>query len=122
MISIFRLKSGEDIIGQYFTEQNEDYDIKHPMCVDLDYRGNKASLVMNHWLPVQLVARNEATISKQDILCVLDPSEDLEVYYKDTVIKLEQIMEAKKLSGLMSDEDIEEAMTAMEQMEGNTIH
>jgi hypothetical protein len=122
MISVFRLKNGEDIIGQYFTDENENYDIKHPMSVDLDYRGNKASLVMNHWLPVQLVARNEAIISKQDILCVLDPSEDLEVYYKDTVDKLIQILETKNLATNMSDMEIEEAMKVMEEMVGNTIH
>jgi len=122
MISIFRLKSGEDIIGQYFTEENDNYDIKHPMSVELDYRGNKANLVMHHWLPVQLISRNEATISKQDILCVFDPNEDLEVYYKDTVEKLEKVLETKGLDDGMTNEEIHEAMMVMEEMEGSTIH
>jgi hypothetical protein len=123
MISIFRLKNGEDIIGQHFDEHyDKEYNIKEPMSVDLDYHGNKANLVMHHWLPVQLVAQNEVKISTQDVLCVLSPSNDMEEYYTNTVKKLRDILEAKKLADEMTDEEIEEAMNSMEEMFNNTIH
>ena len=67
MIQIIRLKNGEDIIGQVYDDTG-DYEIQEPMSVSVEYRGRESGLVMQHWLPVQLIENNKTMIRKDDVL------------------------------------------------------
>ena len=58
-IKIVRLKNGEDIIGNLSDNTNGDYEISEPMSVSLVQKGHESGLVMSHWLPVQLIKKNE---------------------------------------------------------------
>ena len=122
MIQILRLKNGEDIIGEVFTDTG-DYEIQQPMSVSVEYHGKESGLVMQHWLPVQLIDRNQTVIKKEDVLTTFQPNSEFKEYYLNTVKKLKDILEAKKLADEMTDEEIQEAIDIMEIGLGNkTLH
>ena len=125
-IKIIRLKNGEDIVGQVMNTNGviDSYDVIEPMTVDIDYRGKEAGLVMNHWLPVQLIKNNEAVILKNDILCFVEPNEALCEYYLNTVEKIHELLAAKNLVDELSDEELNDVMDAFEELrdDGFTLH
>ena len=105
MIQIIRLKNGEDIIGQVM-DNTSDYEIDQPMSVSVEYHGRESGLVMHHWLPIQLIDKNTATIKKEDVLTTFHPNNEFKEYYKNTVKKLNDILNAKKIADEMTDEEI----------------
>ena len=113
MIEILRLKNGEDIIGEVYTDTG-DYEILEPMSVGIETRGGQSGLIMSHWLPVQLIEENKTTIKKEDVLTKFTPNSEFVEYYLNTVEKIKQILEAKKVADSMSDEEIQEAIDLME--------
>lgn len=122
MIEILRLKNGEDIIGEVHKDTG-DYEILEPMSVGIETRGGQSGLIMSHWLPVQLIEGNRTVIKKEDVLTTFHPNSEFKEYYINTVKKLNDILEAKKLADEMTDEEIQEAIDAMELELGNkTIH
>ena len=86
MIEILRLKNGEDIIGDVYKDTG-DYEILEPMSVGIETRGREAGLVMQHWLPVQLIEGNKTTIKKEDVLTTFHPNNEFKEYYKNTIQK-----------------------------------
>jgi hypothetical protein len=123
-IKIVRLKNGEDIVGQYTANGINAFDIVEPMTVGVEYRGKEAGLVMRHWLPVQLVKKNEITLNESDILCVIEPDNEFVEYYMNTVEKIHDLLKAKNLVDEMSDEEIDLIMNEFEDMDNNgyTLH
>ena len=79
-VKILRLQDGLDIICEHKNVSGINF-IKNPMVVYLDYESEEPDLVMQHWIPNELVKNNETTISDIDILCVFEPTEALEEYY-----------------------------------------
>jgi hypothetical protein len=121
MIQILRLKNGEDIIGEVFTDTG-DYQIQEPMSVSIEQRGHESGLVMHHWLPVQLIERNETFIKKEDVLTTLMPNADFCEFYTNTVDRLERLMKVKKEVDEMSDDEISEIMEDMLDGKDKTYH
>ena len=126
MIKIVRLQNGEDIIGNLTTQDIGLglYQIEEPMSVGIDYHGKQAGLSMQHWLPVQLIKKNEIVIDKKDVLCILEPNDEFCEYYVNTVEKIRDLLSAKEIVDNMDDEEVEEIMDALEEMKqyGNTLH
>ena len=116
-IKIVRLKSGEDIIGNVTANGIQYYDIDEPMAFEVDYRGNHSGLVMRHWLPVQLLKKNQIQLNAHDVLCVLEPDDEFSEYYLSTVEKVNRLLEAKASVKDMTDEEIQEIVD-----EFNTIN
>ena len=121
-IKIVRLKSGEDIIGNLSDNNDGDYEISEPMSISIEPRGRENGLVMSHWLPIQLIKKNEIKISTCDVLTVFDPNDEFAEYYTNTVEKIKDLLKAKDIADLMSDEEIEDIMDALEDGEGQTLH
>ena len=109
MIQIIRLKNGEDIIGDVVTF-SDDYEIQEPMSVSVEYRGRESGLVMNHWLPVQLIDINKTLIKKTDVLTTFIPNKEFSEYYENTVEKLNRLLQVRKEVEEMSDEQIASVM------------
>ena len=122
-IKIVRLKNGEDIVGQ-IVSLKDSYDVIEPMTVDVEYRNKEAGLVMRHWLPVQLIKHNEINIKTNDVLCLLDPSEDFAEYYVNTVEKIHDLLKAKNLVDELDDDEVNDIMDALDELQqhGNTLH
>jgi len=123
-IKIIKLQNGEDIIGTVTANGDHYYDVQEPMAFHIDYRGNHSGLVMNHWLPVQLLKKNSIQLKTQDVLSVLEPDDEFCEYYLTTVEKIKELLKAKKLVDSMEDEEINDIMDAYEelQIDGNTLH
>ena len=79
-VKILRLQDGLDIICEHKNVSGINF-IKNPMVVFLDYESEEPDLVMQHWIPNELVKNNETTISDIDILCAFEPTDALEEYY-----------------------------------------
>ena len=120
-IKIVRLKNGEDIIGT-LNMINDEYEITEPMSVNVVMKGQESGLVMSHWLPVQLIKKNEIKINTRDVLTVIEPNDEFAEYYTNTVEKIKQLLKAKNLADEMTDEEIEDIMDAMESGDGQTLH
>jgi hypothetical protein len=121
-IKIVRLKNGEDIIGMLNDGLDGDYEISEPMSVSLVQKGPQSGLVMSHWLPVQLIKKNEIKISPRDVLTVFEPNDEFAEYYTNTVEKIKQLLKAKDVADSLTDEEIEDIMDAIDDGEGQTLH
>jgi hypothetical protein len=120
-IKIVRLKNGEDIIGN-LNLINDEYEIMEPMSVNVVMKGQESGLVMSHWLPVQLIKKNEIKINSRDVLTVIEPNDEFAEYYTNTVEKIKMLLKAKNDADEMTDEEIEDIMDAMENGDGQTLH
>ena len=123
-IKILRLKNGEDIVGQITTKDDDTFDVLEPMTVGIDFRGREAGLVMQHWLPVQLIKKNEVNISNNDVLCFIEPDNNFCEYYVNTIEKIHELLKAKNLVDNFSDEEINNMMDAFDELQevGHTLH
>ena len=123
-IKIVRLLNGEDIIGNVTTMQTGVYNVEEPMTVGIEYRNKEAGLMMHHWLPVQLIEKNEIIIENKDILGILEPNNDFCEYYLNTVEKIKDLLKAKKMIDGMDDEEVESIMDTFYDMDNNeyTLH
>ena len=121
MIQILRLKNGEDIIGQVSTGL-DDYEINQPMSVSVEHRGRESGLVMEHWLPVQLVNDNKTVIKKEDVLTTFIPNKEFSEYYENTVERLDRLLKVRKEVEEMSDDQISEIMEDLLDKDINRIY
>lgn len=124
MIKIVRLQNGEDIIGNLTTQDIGLYQIEEPMSVGVEYHGKTPGLSMQHWLPVQLIKKNEIVLDKKDVLCILEPNDEFCEYYTNTVEKIKELLAAKNLVDSFDDEELEDIMEAFEELKqhGDTLH
>ena len=92
MIKILRLQDGLDIICEH-TYMSGINVVKNPMVVFLDYEEDEPELVMQHWIPIDLVKKNETAIFNADILCTFEPTEALVEFYQTNIESL--VMDTK---------------------------
>jgi hypothetical protein len=57
-----------------------------------DNRTNKHIIMMDHWLPVPLIRHNEAFITENEIVTMLEPTSDFSEYYENAVTNMKQIL------------------------------
>lgn len=81
-VKILRLKNGEDIIGLCDISDNF-VKIINPflIAIEINVKSLKQILVLQHWLPVNLVAENSASVLTEDIMLILNPKKSIEEYY-----------------------------------------
>jgi hypothetical protein len=122
-IKIVRLKNGEDIIGNLCNKDDGNMDITEPMSVQIVDQGERRpGLVMSHWLPVQLIKKNEITINSRDVLTMFDPNEEFCEYYSNTVEKLHAVLKVREYTDSLTDEELEDIMDSLEESRGQSIH
>ena len=79
-VKIIRLHDGLDIICEHKHISGVNF-IKHPMVVYLDYESEQPDLIMQHWIPYELVKNNGTNINDIDILCMFEPTDTLKDFY-----------------------------------------
>jgi len=87
-IKIVRLRDDSDIICSLEEIRNGEYVLSEPMYFDLETKGNITHIVMDFFLPVQLVDKNEVILTEKDILFKVTPSDDFKEYYMNSVERL----------------------------------
>nr|QMP82920.1 MAG: hypothetical protein [Caudoviricetes sp.] len=102
-IKIFRIRSGEDLIS-FYEEKNDQITLIHPIVFFINYNYKKLTqeLIVNFWLPMNVIEENRISLNKSEILFELTPKEDFKEYYlnflngfekvTDTEIDKEQIL------------------------------
>lgn len=82
-IKLFRLKSGEDIIGFLEASGRTKKRIRFPVCaiIVMDPDEESSHLILKYWLPVQLVTKNQIELPNSEILFITDPKEEFKDYY-----------------------------------------
>jgi hypothetical protein len=121
-IRIVRLQNGEDIVGYVTSKEDGHHEIVEPMTVGVEYKNREAGLVMRHWLPIQLVKKNETILADKDIICMFEPADDFCEYYENTVEKIRDLIKAKNLVDNFTDEEVNNIMDAFEELEDDNEH
>ena len=121
-VKIVRLKNGDDIIGSVNTEYG--ICISEPMLVHLNFRNSEPQGVLQlaHWLPVQLVKKNEAMLHPDSVLTMLEPEDEFKEYYINAVEKIKSLMEVKNNMEQLDDQEIMEIMESMKLDRNQIIH
>jgi len=111
---IIKLQNGEDLIANVdISITGSHYILEEPMRFFIDFRNNNA-LVMQHYLPVQLVKENKLSLKDKDILAMIDPDEEFVEYYYHTIEKIKRLLQAKADIAEMSDEEINHIINEFE--------
>jgi hypothetical protein len=117
MIDMARLKTGEDIIGDFYADlSTKEYKINEPMVVEIEHGFKSSGLVMAHWLPVQLLQQNTITIGVEEILGFITPSDEFQEYYQSTVSRLRELLQAKKKIKELDESEYDDIMEAFEEL------
>ena len=121
-VKVIRLSSGEDIISKVQFLDNGAIHLDDPMVFMVKDTGRSMNLLMQHWLPVNMLESNEAHILAKDIITVCNPSKQFSEYYSNTVDKYNSVVDS------VDDETTEEEeikiLEAMEEIrkESRIIH
>jgi len=113
-VKIVRFKDGLDVICFFDNLNAEVVDIIEPMMFEV----RNMNLVMQQWLPIAMIKENRASVKWEDILCVMEPSEDFKEYFHTTVEKVNDTLNKKKNAS--TDEEKEymlEVLSAMDEMD-----
>ena len=130
-IKIVRLQSGEDIIANYFVDdENGTIMLDNPMHIIFKRNNNgQTVMMMMPWLPVEIIKQNHAIIDMADILTIIDPKENLITHYGNTVIEIMERMSTKEMEEELDDGDdddreldLENLMEIMHQKRKSNLH
>ena len=85
-VKIIKLKTTEDIIC-FYEEIGEKVKISNPFSVYIEYNRKTRSqnLIMNFWLPVNLIKSQSAILNSSEILTVMEPKEEFVEYFLNMV-------------------------------------
>ena len=121
-VKILRLITGEDIICSFLKIEKNTYLVIDPMSLIIKSKGGESTILMQHWLPVEVIASNEVVLQDRDILCYLEPNESMKEYYNNLTDKLREEIRKKKLFNDMDIEDQMDILLAMEEIKEQSIH
>jgi hypothetical protein len=110
-IKIVRLQSGEDIIANYYTDEESSLVLlDRPMHVIFKrLPTGKTIMMMMPWLPLELIKENNALIDLNDVLTVLDPREELVSYYIQIAVNSDVLIGDHEIGeSLIGNEDEDE--------------
>ena len=109
-IKIVRLQSGEDIIADIISDdENETMLLDNPMQVIFKRMPTgQTVMMMMPWLPLEIIKENNAILYQEDILTVIEPKDDLIDYYGNVVVEAQQRMENSKRFANLDEEEFDD--------------
>ncbi len=100
-VQVIKLYNGDQIIC-HAQEEKEQFIIKDALQFYLKIdRSGAHNISMDFWLPFPVTKNNTATIKKEQIIAVLDPTNDFEEYYENA---LETLEKSKELESSIDEE------------------
>ena len=113
-VKIVRFKDGMDVICFFDNLNAEVVDIIEPMMFEV----RNMNLVMQQWLPIAMIKENRASVKWEDILCVMEPSDDFKEYFHTTVEKVNESIQKKKNASTEEEKEyMMEVLSAMDEMD-----
>ena len=112
-VKVLRLKSGEDIIAYLEQVDKLNFIVREPMVFMFknNPKTGKDIVMMDHWLPAQLLKHNEAFLAENEIVTILEPTSEFSEYFENAV---DSIHKAKSMVEELSESNEEE----MSQLDG----
>ena len=123
-VKIVRMITGEDVICRMF-ETDEGTFFEDPMMITIkENKSGTTSVLMDHWIPVELVSDNITRVNPRNIISVFDVNSSIAEYYINTMEKINKILLVKARMKEMEDrgEDMEDVMTALEESQDIILH
>ena len=111
-VKIIRLHDGLDIICEHTHISGVNF-IKHPMVVYLDYESEQPDLIMQHWIPYELVKDNETSLASHDVLCTFEPTDTLKEFY---LLNIEGLKKSIQKRNYMDEHKDDISQTSMEEV------
>lgn len=90
-IKILRLQNESDIICSLEEIRNGEYVVSDPMYFEIQNKGAITHIIMDFYLPVQLLEKNEVILTEKDIMFKVNPSDDFKEYYMNSVENLKKM-------------------------------
>ena len=117
-IKIVRFKDGLDVVCHFnYTSADETMmQLETPMMIEV----RNTNLVMQHWLPLSLMKENTVKIKTEEVLCLIEPSDEFAEYYHETVTKMNKFVNKKQ-----TEEETRMMLEALSELDGldvNNIH
>lgn len=86
-IKLLRLNNGEDLISYVEDYGTGEVILRSPMAVMVkhDPRSSKQTVLMDHWLPVTIIMKNEVVLKTSEIMCSMDTTPALNEYYNGAI-------------------------------------
>ena len=99
-VQVIKLYNGDQIIC-YAEEEKEQIIVRKPLQFYLKIdRSGSHNISMDFWLPYPVTKTNIASIKKDQIIAVLDPSDDFEEYYENALEALDSSKEEAESLGI----------------------
>ena len=131
-IKILRLKDGEDIITAYHIDEKSNVVVMdNPMTIFFKRMGmGKSIVMMNPWLPLEIVEQNIAKIYANEIMTIIEPKQSLVQYYLQSVKESKEMVEMNSkmideaLLNMADEEESgeEEMLQAVKESKRNLLH
>ena len=123
-VKIVRMITGEDVICRMIEDASGTW-FHEPMSLAI--RQNKSgtiSILMDHWVPVELVSDNITRVNPCNIISVFDANIKISDYYTNTMKKINDILIMKARMKEMEEEgeNMDDVMTALEESQEVTLH
>ena len=117
-IKIVRFKDGLDVVCHFnYTSEDETMmELETPMIFEV----RNTNLVMQHWLPLSLMKANTVKIKTEEVLCLIEPSDEFAEYYHETVTKMNRFVNKKQTEE--ENNQLMEALAELENMDESDIH
>ena len=117
-IKIVRFKDGLDVVCHFnYTSSDETMmELETPMMFEV----RNTNLVMQHWLPLSLMKANTVKIKTEEVLCLIEPSDEFAEYYHETVTKMNRFVNKKQTEE--ENNQLMEALAELENMDESDIH
>jgi hypothetical protein len=116
-IHIVRFKDGIDVICEMEELDSFQIKISNPMMFEV----RNSNLLLQHWLPIDIMKGDAVAINTEDVLCVFEPTEEFTEYYLNTVDRMAEILRNRSK---VKEEDVNmmEVFKDMESIKGNLLH
>ena len=117
-IKIVRFKDGLDVVCHFnYTSSDETMmELETPMMFEV----RNTNLVMQHWLPLSLMKANTVKIKTEEVLCLIEPSDEFAEYYHETVTKMNRFVNKKQTEE--ENHQLMEALSELEHLDESDIH
>ena len=117
-IKIVRFKDGLDVVCllNYTSEDESMMELETPMMFEV----RNTNLVMQHWLPLSLMKENTVKIKTEEVLCLIEPSDEFAEYYHETVTKINRFVSKKQTEE--ENHQLMEALSELEHLDESDIH
>lgn len=109
-IQVIKLYNGDEIIG--FTEEIDGKLLirdAFQFLLKVD-RNGEHNISMDYWLPEPLIKSGMASINKDKIIAIMEPSDDFKEYYENALDTVEKTKEVKDKLDILEDSSQEDKL------------